>query len=173
MGKRDPVAEQAIENTFTLPDREVLPGVVNRRHSICRLTVQDVVPGALRDGGYLCDQRRGDAEFRKALAQEFDHGIEMRVIQTAGDQMLVAAPHIRSAVVVRAAERHRQKRLLFRCLAVHIDTIEKRADPLIGKNLPVEDIDRCVNSGLAAQLRIKGCFVCCENGFHKLCIYHA
>jgi hypothetical protein len=45
-----------------------------------RSAIEHVVPGTLRDRGYLGDECRGDAQFRQAFAEQFDHCIEVRVV---------------------------------------------------------------------------------------------
>ena len=126
--------EQTIENGFARLNGEILPFVVDRRHWVRNIhsAIQHVVPGALRDTGYLGDESRGDAQFHQAFAQQFDHCVEMRVVQAARNQMLVAASQIGSRVIVRTAERHGQKRLLSADLAIHIDSLEKGGDSAIG-----------------------------------------
>jgi hypothetical protein len=133
---------------------------VDRRHWVRNIhsAIQHVVPGALRDTGYLGDESRGDAQFHQAFAQQFDHCVEMRIVQAAHNQMLVAAPQVGSRVIVRAAEGHSQKCLLSADLTIHIDSLEKGGDSAIGQDLSVKEIDGGVNSSIAPQLPIQGRF---------------
>jgi hypothetical protein len=164
------VAEKAIEHRLVLKGRKSLPFEVNVRHE---LTVQNVVPGAFRDGRNLGDEGRGDAEFGEALAEEFDDGIEVGVVQTAGDEGLVAAAHVGAAVVVGAAERHGEEGLLFTDLAVHIDAVKEVADAVVRQNLAIEKVDGGVDCGLTAKLLIEIVLLRRKGSAHKLCIYDA
>jgi outer membrane lipoprotein-sorting protein len=131
------------------------------------LAVEHVFTSALGDGGHLGDQLRGNVQVLQALAQKLDNGIEMKVVQAAGHQMRMPAPHIGARVVMGSAECHGEKGLLPGGLAIHIGAFEKRTDTMVGKNLPVENIYGRVNSGFASQLLIEGRFVGVENGVHN------
>ena len=115
-------SEEGIERGFAWGDGDGLALPVERGHG---LLAEDVGAGGFGEGGDFADQSGGDAEFGEAGSEVLDDGIEVRVVEAAGDEMGVAVAHVLAGVGDRSAEDHREERLLFRDLAVHIDAFEE------------------------------------------------
>jgi hypothetical protein len=66
--------------------------------------------------------------------------------------MRVPAPHVQAGVMGWAAEDHGQESLLLGGLSVHIHPFEEGANPIIGKDFPIEGIHRGFDRRLPAKL---------------------
>lgn len=114
------------------------------------LFTEDVGAGCFGEGGYFADEGGGDAEFGEAGSEMFDDGIEVRVVEAAGDEVGVATAHILAGVSDRPSENHGEEGLLFGDLSVHVDSFEKVRDARVGEDFAVEEIDGGFDGGGAA-----------------------
>lgn len=142
-------AEQSVENGFILNERDLKVAVSYNRHRR-ELAVQNVGAGGFSDGGNLGNQRLRNAQFGEGLAEEFNDGIDVRIIESTADETGVAGAHILAAVVGGSAEDHGEEGFLLADLLIHIDVIEEMGDAIVGEDLAVEDIDRSVDGGSSA-----------------------
>jgi len=140
-------AEEGIERRFAGGDGDGLALPVERGHG---LPTEDVGAGGFGEGGDFADQTGSDAKFGEAASEMFDDGIEVRVIEAAGDQMGVAAAQVLAGVGDRSAEDHGEEGLLLGDLAVHVDAFKEVRYSRVGEDLAVEEIDGGFDGGSAA-----------------------
>ena len=84
-------------------------------------------------------------------AEVLGDGVEMAIIER---HALMRAAQVTTAVFVRATEDHGQECPLLGVLPLHVHIVEKVADPLVGQDPAVEDVDGRINGGRAAQFLV-------------------
>ena len=95
-------------------------------------------------------------------AEVFDDDVDVGVVETLLEQVLVAFAHVFAGVVVGAAGDHGQEADLLGALAVHVDAVEEAGDAVVAEHLAVEDVDSGLDGGFAAKLLIESGHVCCS-----------
>jgi len=81
-----------------------------------------------------------------------DDGVDVTVVQAAGDDVFVAFLHIHAAVTVGTSEDHRQEGLLPGSLFVHVHVVTESIDAIITQYLAIEDVNGLVHGGFTAQI---------------------
>ena len=92
-----------------------------------------------------------NAEFFQNRLQMAGDGGEMGFIQAFFDQRRVGRPHVFAGIVIWAAKRVGEKRLLLRALSRHVRGVKKMTDGSVHQNILIKDFNRGIDRGAAAN----------------------